>query len=89
MTWAALRQAQGPPGSLAPQNGVKGVGVFLVVGVGAEVGVEAGAAVGILRGALYEKTKGTPLAAFPMPLIPMPALVEMNRFRVEKDGVGE
>ena len=48
-----------------------------------------GAAVGILRGALYEKTKGTPLAAFPIPLIPMPALVEMNRFRVEKNGVGE
>lgn len=48
-----------------------------------------GAAVGILRGVLYEKTKGTPLAAFPIPLIPMPALVEMNRFRVEKNGVGE
>lgn len=41
-----------------------------------------GASFGILRGVLFEKTKCTPLAAFPLPLIPMPALVEMNRFRV-------
>lgn len=41
-------------------------------------------AFGALRGVLYEKTKGTVLAAFPLPLIPLPELVEMNRFRVEK-----
>lgn len=39
---------------------------------------------GTLRGVLFEKTKGTPLAEFPLPLIPMPELVKMNRFRVEK-----
>ena len=39
-------------------------------------------AFGTLRGVLFEKTKGTSLAAFPLPLIPMPQLVEMNRFKV-------
>ena len=43
-----------------------------------------GTAFGILRGVLFEKTKGSPLKAFPLPLIPMSALDEMNRFRVEK-----
>ena len=42
-------------------------------------------AFGILRGALYEKTKGTPLASFPLPLIPIPELVGMNRFKLEKE----
>ena len=43
-----------------------------------------GSTVGILRGVLFEKTKGTPLADFPLPLIPMTVLVDMNRFRMEK-----
>ncbi len=42
---------------------------------------------GALRGVLFEKTKGTSLGAFPLPLISMPDLVEMNRFRVEKAGL--
>lgn len=41
-------------------------------------------AFGALRGALYEKTKGTSLAAFPLPLISMQALTEMNRYKVDK-----
>lgn len=43
-----------------------------------------GSTVGLLRGVLFEKTKDTPLADFPLPLIPMNTLVEMNRFRVER-----
>lgn len=39
---------------------------------------------GALRGVLFEKTKGTALEAYPLPLISMPDLVDMNRFRVEK-----
>lgn len=39
---------------------------------------------GALRGALFEKIKDTVLASFPLPIISMPQLVEMNRFRVEK-----
>ena len=39
---------------------------------------------GALRGVLFEKTRGTYLEAFPLPLISMPDLVDMNRFRVEK-----
>ena len=42
---------------------------------------------GALRGVLFEKTRGTSLEAFPLPLISMPDLVEMNRFRVEKAGL--
>ena len=42
-------------------------------------------AFGVLRGVLYEKTKGTPLAEFPLPLIPVPELVAMNRFKLEDE----
>lgn len=40
---------------------------------------------GTLRGVLFEKTKGTALAGFPLPPVSMPKLVEMNRFRVVMD----
>ena len=43
-------------------------------------------AFGVLRGALFEKTKGTSLDAYPLPLISMQELVEINRFKVEKTG---
>lgn len=42
-------------------------------------------AFGILRGVLYEKTKGTPLASFPLPLIPIRELEAMNRFKLEDE----
>lgn len=40
------------------------------------------AAYGTLRGVLSEKTKGTPLAAFPLQMAQIDELTKMNRFRV-------
>lgn len=39
-------------------------------------------AYGTLRGVLYEKTKGSPLAAFPLQMAQIEELTKMNRFRV-------
>lgn len=39
---------------------------------------------GALRGALYERTKGTPLESYPLPLLSMPELEKNNHFRVVK-----
>ena len=44
---------------------------------------------GALRGVLFDKTKGTVLEAFPLPLVSMSELIEMNRFRVEKSAMRE
>jgi hypothetical protein len=39
-------------------------------------------AYGTLRGVLHEKTKGSPLAAFPLQMAQIEELTKMNRFRV-------